>query len=108
MTTGIRNVIAAACAVAAVLSIGLLAEPASAASVRRDPNGAVRFYDDRGQDRGYAWCRTGGFLSGGASGCNYYTIEQCRGSGFSGGGYCVPNPWSYYVDHIPAQRLQLQ
>jgi hypothetical protein len=36
------------------------AEVAEAASARRQPNGAVRFYDDNGSDRGYAWCRQRG------------------------------------------------
>jgi hypothetical protein len=98
MTTNIRTLIKAGCTAAAILSIGFMAiQSADAASARRQPNGAIRFYDDYGQDRGYAWCLNSGASGLGAAVCDYYTLDQCRGSGYGGTGDCVPNPWSYYV-----------
>jgi len=75
-------------------------QPTEAASARREPNGAIRYYDDNGSDRGYAWClnRGGRFGSGGSEDCSYYTFQQCqlsRTSSFSS--YCVRNPWAAQV-----------
>ena len=98
MTTNVRTLIKTGCAAAAVLAMGFLAtQSADAASARREPNGAIRFYDDNGYDRGYAWCLNAGASGLGAPVCDYYTLDQCRGSGYGGTGDCVPNPWSYYV-----------
>ena len=108
MTINIRTLIKTGCA-AAVLAIGFLAaHPADAASVRREPNGAIHFYDDNGYDAGYKWCGLGsGGSSFGAPVCDYYTLQQCEASG-SPQTQCTPNPWSYYVN-VPRQgRLQLQ
>ena len=107
MTINVRTLLGGACAAAAVLSIGVLvAQTANAASVRVQPNGAVRFYDDQGGDRGYAWCLYGGGSGLGIPVCDYYTLDQCRASGVPVGD-CTPNPWSYYV-RAPRQRLRLQ
>jgi hypothetical protein len=77
----------------ALLAAGLLTAPTvDAASLRHQPNGAVRYYDDGGYDRGYAWCRSGGS----ATRCDYFTVEQCRASGVPNA-TCVPNPFSFYV-----------
>ena len=77
----------------ALLAAGLLTAPTvDAASLRHQPNGAVRYYDDSGYDRGYAWCRSGGS----ATRCDYFTVEQCRASGVPNA-TCVPNPFSFYV-----------
>ena len=107
MTTNIRTLIKTGCT-AAVLAIGFLAaHPADAASVRREPNGAIRFYDDNGNDAGYKWCGLDSGNSFGAPVCDYYTREQCEASG-SPQSDCTPNPWSYYVT-VPRQgRLHLQ
>ena len=79
-------------ATAAILAAGLLTAPTvEAASLRHEPNGASRYYDDNGFDRGYAWCK-----GSGSSHCDYFTVEQCRASG-TPIAVCSPNPWSYYV-----------
>lgn len=79
---------------------------AEAASARREPNGAIRFYDDYGQDRGYAWClkRAGRWFSG-WSDCSYFTYGQCRAAIIAPpGGDCEPNPFAAYVTEPPAKR----
>jgi hypothetical protein len=91
---------------AVAMIAALSAQTAEAASVRVQPNGAVRFYDDQGGDRGYEWCLQGGGSDLGIPVCDYYTEAQCRAS-LVNVGFCVPNPWSYYVK-VPRQRLQLQ
>ena len=71
------------------------ADVADAASARRQPNGAVRFYDDNGNDRGYAWCRQrGSWGSMLPLDCMYYTLQQCQASAYPFGNYCVPNPYA--------------
>lgn len=106
MTTNIRSTIRIGLATAALLvGAALAAQPASATTtVRHDPTGAVHFYDDNGQDRGYTWCLSGGA----ATRCDFYTYEQCRASGnpqFN----CVVNPWARNVNvNVAPQRLQLQ
>jgi hypothetical protein len=94
-------------AAAALLTIGLVAtQSAEAATARREANGAIRFYDDNGNDRGYAWClRRSGRSYSGWSDCSYFSYGQCR-SAIIGppGGDCEQNPWSYYVDEPPAPR----
>ena len=60
---------------AAMIAGGLLvAQQANAASVRTEPNGAARFYDDNGYDRGYSWCKS----PSGTLRCDYFTLEQCQ------------------------------
>jgi hypothetical protein len=78
---------------AAMLASGLLAaQQTEAASVRTQPNGAARFYDDGGFDRGYSWCKSGGA----AIRCDYFTLEQCRAASLPSN-TCVRNPFSYEV-----------
>lgn len=93
-------------AAAALLVVGAgTAQQADAAFARREANGAIRFYDDHGGDRGYAWClKRGGRWFSGWSDCSYYTYAQCRAA-IAGppGGDCEPNPWSYYVTEPPEQ-----
>jgi len=107
MMINVRTLMRGICAAAAVLTISFLAaQPAEAVSVRTEPNGAIRFYDDNGNDRGYEWCLNGGGASGlGIPVCDYYTLDQCRASAVSG--YCVQNPWSHNTE-LPRQRLRLQ
>ena len=101
-----RTLMRGICAAAAVLTIGFLAaHPAETVRVQTEPNGAVRFYDDQGNDRGYEWCLNGGGSGLGVPVCDYYTLDQCRASAVSGD--CVRNPWSYYAE-LPRQRLRLQ
>ena len=74
-------------------------QPAEAASARREPNGAIRFYDDNGNDRGYAWCRSrGGWGSMNPPDCSYYTLQQCQAAAAVGAfglnNYCTPNPYA--------------
>jgi hypothetical protein len=88
---------------AAVIAGGLLAaQQANAASVRTEPNGAARFYDDNGYDRGYSWCKS----PSGTLRCDYFTLEQCQAASLPNN-TCAPNAWSYQVT-VPRQRLQLQ
>jgi hypothetical protein len=101
MTT--RTLIAGAAL--ALLVTGALAQPAEAASVRRESNGALRFYDDNGNDRGYAWClKRGGRHFAGSNDCSYFTYDQCRAAVFPPGGDCTPNPWAAYVEPPPPAR----
>jgi|SRR5436190_1733122 len=87
----------------AMLAGGLLAaQQVEAASLRTEPNGAVRFYDDAGQDRGYSWCKG----AGGNVRCDYFTLEQCRAAA-AGVTTCTPNAWSYRAS-VPVQQLRLQ
>jgi hypothetical protein len=97
----------AGCAIFA-LALGVLASPPSeAATARREANGAVRFYDDNGYDRGYAWClRRSNRHASGSSDCSYYTYEQCRAAAYPPGGDCTPNPWAAYVAPPPARRAR--
>lgn len=93
--------------VVAAAALALLANTCAteAATARREANGAIRYYDDNGFDRGYAWClrRSGRDVSG-WSDCRYFSFEQCRAAGFPPtNGSCEPNPFSYYV-HVPQQR----
>lgn len=88
-----------------------MVDVADAASARRQPNGAIRFYDDNGFDRGYLWClRRGGGFGGGAFGfggqpdCSYYTLQQCRASMIGLSGDCIQNPWAAYVTPPPRAR----
>ena len=84
------------------------AQLADAASARREPNGAVRFYDDNGSDRGYAWCRQrGGFGSMNPADCSYYTLRQCQASAvdvFSFNNQCTPNPYASQVQQPRRRR----
>ena len=108
MPTRLASPIAIACALAALLAVGFsVTLPAEAATARREPNGVIRFYDDNGNDAGYAWClrRDSGFRPGSGSGsdCSYFTLAQCRASIFEPmGGICEPNPWASQV--APEQR----
>jgi hypothetical protein len=107
MMINMRTLMRGIGAAAAVLAIGFLAaQPAEAVSVRTQPNGAIRFYDDQGGDRGYEWCLQGGGSGLGIPVCDYYTEAQCRAS-LVNVGFCVRNPWSDKVQ-LPPQRLRLQ
>jgi hypothetical protein len=106
MTTKKKARIGTGCATFALLALGLLAfTPAEAATAVRGPGGAVRFYDDRGQDRGFAWClkRSGRQFSG-WSDCRYFSYAQCRAAIIPPGGDCEPNPFSYEVTPPPPAR----
>ena len=103
MNSKIKTAISSGCAALALLCIGAVAQPADAATARREANGAIRYYDDNGFDRGYAWClKRSTRPFGGWSDCSYFSYPQCRaaGIGLYGGG-CEPNPWSYYVQTPP-------
>jgi hypothetical protein len=78
---------------------------AEAASGRRS-SGPVRFYDQYGNDRGYAWCRQrGGWGTMNPPDCSYYTFGQCQAaSGPFGGNYCSPNP--YAAQAAPRRRAR--
>lgn len=78
--------------------------PADAASARREPNGAVRYYDDNGNDRGYAWCRSRGTWGSMAPpDCSYFTLQQCQASAFGTySSYCTRNP--YAAQAAPRRR----
>ena len=81
------------------LFTAISAQPADAASARREPNGAIRFYDDNGNDRGYAWCRSrGGWGTMNPPDCSYYTLRQCQAAAtfgaFGHSSYCAPNPYA--------------
>lgn len=111
MNTHLRSLIMSGCATLALLAIGVLAvDPAAAASARRESNGAIRFYDDNGFDRGYAWClKRGGRTAFGGSGsdCSYFSYAQCRAAIFNPpGGDCEPNPFAAYVPPPPTGRLR--
>jgi hypothetical protein len=104
MSFTIQTTIKAACAALALVAIGLSAtRPADAASARRDPNGAVRFYDDLGQDRGFAWClKRNARWFGGWSDCSFFSYAQCRNAIIGPpGGDCEPNPWAAHVTEPP-------
>lgn len=93
----------------ACLAAGMVfADPVSATTARRHPDGAIRYYDDRGQFRGYAWCLIlTGRQDGGQLDCSYYTLEQCRLSGFGGAhshAGCQPNPFASAAAPPPASR----
>ena len=92
---------------AAIAALALLAAEAlapagaEAATAVRERNGALRFYDDNGNDRGYAWClrRSGRWF--GSSDCSYYTLPQCRAAGQDfPGGECDPNPFSLNAKQV--------
>lgn len=105
MHTCFRSLITTGCALAALLAIGVsIAGPADAASARREPNGAIRFYDDNGFDRGYAWClKRGGRWYGGWSDCSFFSYAQCRAAIIGPpGGDCEPNPFASQV--VPERR----
>ena len=106
MTIARPDLFKVVCAALAALTLGLLAaQPAEAATARREANGAIRFYDDNGFDRGYAWClRRANRQSSGGSDCSYYTYEQCRAAIYPPGGDCTPNPWSYEVTAPPPAK----
>ena len=91
----------------ALLAAATFAQPAEAASVRREANGALRFYDDNGNDRGYAWClRRAGRHWSGSNDCSYFTYEQCQAAKLFPSGECTPNPWAAYVTPPPARRAR--
>ena len=106
MTTKTKTLIGTGCATIALLALGFLAlTPAEAATAVRGPGGAVRFYDDRGQDRGFAWCaKQGGRQFSSWSDCSYFTFAQCQAALVNPpGGSCEPNPFSYYAAEPPAK-----
>ncbi len=91
----------------AVLFAAVSAQPVEAASARREPNGAIRYFDDNGGDRGYAWCRQrGGWGTMNPPDCSYYTLRQCQAStigAYGLGNLCSPNPYAAQVKQ-PRQR----
>lgn len=97
-------------AASAALAIVTACSSAQAVTARREANGAVRFYDDNGNDRGYAWClRRGERWNGGWSDCRYFSYQQCRAAIIGPpGGDCDPNPFSYYVQAPPAGPAKLR
>ena len=101
-------IIRVALATIAVTAAAFTAAPqADAAKAVREPGGAIRFYDDNGFDRGYAWCANrGGRNFSGSSDCSYFTYEQCRVAVRwpPPGGDCVPNPWASQVPPPPPLR----
>lgn len=105
MTIRIKTATMTACAALALLATGAFSLPADAATARRNANGAIRYFDDNGFDRGYAWClKRGGRWFGGWSDCSFFSYAQCRAAIIGPpGGDCEPNPWSYYVQE-PAPR----
>ena len=58
----------------------------------RERHGPTRYYDQRGQDRGYEWCFRRGREN--SWNCNYYTWQQCREAALGELGYCERNPWA--------------
>jgi hypothetical protein len=80
----------------ALLVVAMNTQIADAASGRRSQGGPQRFYDESGQFRGYAWCRSrGGWTSMNPPDCSYYTQQQCESAGIAfSGNYCTPNPYS--------------
>jgi hypothetical protein len=92
-------------AAGAALALASTCVAANSATARREAGGAIRYYDDSGFDRGYAWClRRGGRAYSGWADCRYVSFEQCRASS-SGPAYgsCEPNPFSYEVQAPPAR-----
>lgn len=105
MTDKIKHLLAASAALVIVAAIS----PAEAVTARRDPTtGAIRYFDDRGNDRGFAWClRLSARFNGGHADCRYFSYEQCRASIIGPpGGDCLPNPFSYYVQVPPGAPKQ--
>lgn len=92
MTTSIRNLAGAFFTAAILAGSVFAAQPADAASVRRGDGGSIHYYDDRGYDRGYAWCGS----ASGTTRCDFDTLDQCRASGKPNIN-CAPNAWSHYV-----------
>jgi hypothetical protein len=79
MNTKIKTAIRTGCAALALLAFGALAPSAEAATARREANGAIRYYDDNGYDRGYAWClKRSTRQFGGWSDCSYFSYAQRR------------------------------
>ena len=87
----------------ATIAAALAAPEARGASAVREPGGAIRFYDDNGFDRGYAWCANrAGRAWAGSSDCSYFSYAQCRAALWPPpGGDCVPNPWASQVTPPP-------
>jgi hypothetical protein len=85
-------------AIAIAAAAALASPPATAASAVREPNGAIRFYDDNGFDRGYAWCLSRAGRNWGNADCAYFSYAQCRAAIIAPpGGDCLPNPWASRV-----------
>jgi hypothetical protein len=94
ISTAIRLVYAAI----AITVAALASPPATAASAVREPNGAIRYYDDNGFDRGYAWCLSRAGRNWGNADCSYFSYAQCRSAIIAPpGGDCLPNPWASHV-----------
>lgn len=73
--------------ISTVLAVSVFAPfQVQAIEARRQPSGAIRYYDDQGYDRGYAWCLNGD--------CRYFDRAQCEGSKIMGAGWCRPNPYA--------------
>ena len=102
----IKTTMRAGCATLVFFALAALAPSAEAATARREANGAIRYYDDNGFDRGYAWClKRGARWFGGWSDCSFFSYAQCRAANIGPpGGDCEPNPWSYYVQTPPERR----
>lgn len=66
--------------------LGLASVSAEAAPQR----GPVKFYDQHGGFRGYAWCLKAGLE---IFDCSYFNKPQCDMSASARRVYCVPNPF---------------
>jgi len=100
----ISTTVKLACAAIVAAAATLAAPPATAATAVRQPNGAIRYYDDNGLDRGFAWCANrSGRNWGNNSDCSYFTYAQCQASLFPPGGFCQPNPWTQFATPAPAR-----
>ena len=73
-------------------AVGLANVPAEAAQ-----RGPVRFYDSRGQDRGYLWCLKAGME---IFDCNYFNKAQCDMSASARRVYCVVNPFAVEQGYV--------
>lgn len=86
-----------------IIALSLLGAVLAAASVpaeaaTRAPRGPVRFYDDRGNDRGYLWCLKAGMQ---IFDCNYFTKAQCEMSASARRVWCVVNPFAVVQGYDP-------
>lgn len=92
--------------IAVAAAAALTMPQANAASAVREPGGYVRYFDDNGFDRGYAWCANrGGRNFGSWADCSYASWAQCDVAVQwpPPGGYCSPNPFASQVTAPPVK-----